>query len=407
MVTAPTYGMLMDATFRKFQEIVPREAYSWHVGEKRIQMINGSEILWRSTDDPEHLRGPTLDWAHMDEADRSPLEAFNILMERLRPYEKTKQLWITTTPRGFNWVYHTFAKEVRPGYREIHCSARDNIYLDCKMRGEDGEWARNPVKVDEVCHDPDHPYETISRMERQFGTQFALQEIEGEYTIVEGDPFFDLNAMKDLLDSCALPRASKTGGAVKIWRPPAVAGKYVAGGDLAWGETGAFSCLHICDWNTMDQVAQIHGRIKEDEMAQLTVKLCQEYNNAFVGLENNGLGKNVLNKMVSLGYGSHMYWEDRAKGKPGWHTSGGMTGSRVVMLGELEESVRNLTVRPRAREDVQEMMTFIRDERGNPNPSPGSRSDRVMAWAIAVQMRKYARFTTSKRAKMPRIWSRS
>jgi phage terminase large subunit-like protein len=136
MVTAPTYGMLMDATFRKFQEIVPREAYSWHVGEKRIQMINGSEILWRSTDDPEHLRGPTLDWAHMDEADRSPLEAFNILMERLRPYEKTKQLWITTTPRGFNWVYHTFAKEVRPGYREIHCSARDNIYLDCKMRGE-------------------------------------------------------------------------------------------------------------------------------------------------------------------------------------------------------------------------------------------------------------------------------
>lgn len=406
MVTAPTFSMLMDATFRKWQEIAPPESYTWHVGEKRLELVNGSEILWRSTDDPEHLRGPTLDWVHMDEAARSSEDAFNILIERLRPYEPEKQLWITTTPKGYNWVYHTFGKEERHGYRHIHCSARANIYLDCKLGAPDGTRSRNPEQREGVCHDPDHPHETLQRMERQFGTAFALQEIEGEYTLVDGDPFFETEALRDLLDSCEIPRTSRTGGAVRIWRPPAVAGKYIAGGDLAWGETGAYSCLHICDWNTMDQVAQIHGRLKEDEMAALSVKLCQQYNNAYAGLENNGLGKNVLNKMVALGYGSHMYWEDRAHDKPGWHTAGGTTGSRVVMLGELEEAVRNMTVRPRAREDVQEMMTFVRDEKGNPNPSPGMRSDRVMAWAITVQMRKYARFSSAPSAKRRRVWSR-
>ena len=210
--------------------------------------------------------------------------------------------------------------------------------------------------------------------------------------------FFDTDALLELERDVMPPREQHLGGAVKVWRPPMVAGKYVAGGDLAWGERGAYSCLTVIDWATGEQVAEIHGRLKEDEMALETVKLCRRYNEAFVGIEMNGEGKNVVNKMVELGYGQRMYNRDgegsshETAARPkrgGWLTNG---ATRPVMLGELEEAVRQRAVRPRCGDGVREMMGFVRDERGVPTHTAGMYSDHVMSWAVAWQMRKYAKY---------------
>ena len=212
--------------------------------------------------------------------------------------------------------------------------------------------------------------------------------------------FFDADALLGMLDDCTEPRQQRVGKTestghswkVSIWRKPVVAAKYVAGGDLCWGETGAYSCLTVVDWQTGEQVAEMHGRLPEDEMAQEAFNLCTEYNKAYLGVENNGEGVNVVNKLVELGYGKRMFYEDReAKEpkKPGWNTN---SSTRPVMLGELAETVRNLQIRPRSREAVGEMLSFIRNEKLRPEHSEGAYDDRVMSWAIAWQMRKYAHF---------------
>ena len=196
--------------------------------------------------------------------------------------------------------------------------------------------------------------------------------------------FFAGDTLREMLAECVDPIETRMGGLVKIWKRPKVATKYVAGGDIAWGEKGAYSALIISDWQTGEQVAEIHGRPPLDEAASAIVDLCREYNDAYVGIENNSEGVNVCQKMVDLGYLGRMY---RTKDKPGWTTT---SITRPVMLGELEEAVRARGVKPYSREAVGEMMSFVRNEKGRPEASKGSHDDYVMAWAIMYAMRTHA-----------------
>ena len=365
MVTAPTYRMLSDSTLRTFFNVLPPGSFRYNKRDETLRYYNGSEILFRSTDDPDTLRGPNLAWFYMDEAAMSPHESFRILQGRLRQQGYPHKGWLTTTPKGFNWVYIEFAKEPRPDYWSAVVSSRDNPFL---------------------------PPEFVKNLEESYPNDFALQEIEGQFIIVGGTSFFMVDRLKDFLNDCEEPRETRLGGAVKIWKPAVVAGKYIAGGDLAWRETGAYDCLTIWDWQTMEQVAEIHGRIPEDEMALESFKLMKEYNDAYVGLERNGEGINVVNKVEELGYKNRMFFKDWASSNPispGWQTD---SKTRPIMLGELEQAVRNLALRPRCSALVNEMLTFIRDEKGRPGSQSGAYDDHVMATAIAWQMRSFAKF---------------
>jgi hypothetical protein len=151
----------------------------------------------------------------------------------------------------------------------------------------------------------------------------------------------------------------------------------------------------IEDWQTGEQVAELYGRLPPDEMAQEAVKLCQEYNDAYVGMERNGEGRYVVEKMVELGYGDRMFYKDwniSHPETPGWQTD---KANRYFMLGELEEAVRGMQIRPQCKDAVSEMMTFIRDDKGKPAHTEGAYDDHVIALAICRQMRQFARFRGS------------
>ena len=218
--------------------------------------------------------------------------------------------------------------------------------------------------------------------------------------------YFDPEALTRLLEDCTTPVDIRK-GLIRVWRRPVVAARYVAGGDLAWGEKGAYSCLVITDWQTGEQVAEVYGRPDSDDMAQETFDLCKEYNNAYLGLEANGEGAMVVNKVVQLGYGNHMYWrnpDSPSRRSPGWLTD---AGTRPIMLGELEEAVRMRRVVPRCLDTLSEMSSFIRNENGRPEPAKGSYGDHVMAWAVMWQMRKHARWPSSVRGGRPVLLPRS
>ena len=90
-----------------------------------------------------------------------------------------------------------------------------------------------------------------------------------------------------------------------------------------------------------------------------------------------------------------MYYHDRNTGTPttpGWQTDG---KTRPVMLAEFAEAIRNRLIVIRCREGIGEMLSFIRNEQGRPQAAKGAYDDRVMAYALAWQMRKFASFTSS------------
>jgi len=136
VIVAPTFPMLRDATMISFFEKMPRMAYldsGYSRGDNRLTLKNGSYVFFKSGDDPERLRGPNLSWFFVDEAALVSPKVFDILVGRIRDARFPCRGWITTTPKGFNWVYREFVEKkvggVHKDYELIQCSSRANPYL--------------------------------------------------------------------------------------------------------------------------------------------------------------------------------------------------------------------------------------------------------------------------------------
>jgi PBSX family phage terminase large subunit len=131
MVAAPTYPMLRDATLRTFLGLA-RDLHllaGYARGEMIATLATGAEVLFRSADDPEKLRGPNLSGMWLDEASLMSREVFDISIGRLR--EAGEQGWLsaTFTPKGRqHWTYEVFAKGT-PGSVLFRARTKDNPFL--------------------------------------------------------------------------------------------------------------------------------------------------------------------------------------------------------------------------------------------------------------------------------------
>ena len=106
LVLAPTYPMLRDATLRTFRDIAGEAIVDFSKSDMIARMVTGGEILFRSADNPERLRGPNLHWAWIDEGALCPPDTWDIVIGRLRADGLAGPCWITSTPKGRNWLYH-------------------------------------------------------------------------------------------------------------------------------------------------------------------------------------------------------------------------------------------------------------------------------------------------------------
>jgi predicted phage terminase large subunit-like protein len=167
MVVAPTYAMLADATFRSFLGVAGQLGVVNARDVKKsappsIKLRTGAEVLFRSADEPDRLRGPNLSGLWLDEASLMALDAFTVSIGRLR--EAGEQGWLTATftPKGKgHWTFDTFATG-RPDTAIFYARTRDNPFL--------------PANFSETVR-------------LQYTSRLALQELEGEFTDSDGSMF--------------------------------------------------------------------------------------------------------------------------------------------------------------------------------------------------------------------------
>lgn len=203
-------------------------------------------------------------------------------------------------------------------------------------------------------------------------------------------------------------------GALSMWKAPAVGRHYILSGDTAWGKTGSYSAISVDEWETAEQVAELHGRLHPNELAYEIFELHKRYNHAFTGLERAGEGQErdgdsvvVVDKVRELmrdcSCQHRLYYHDHERDDPktpGWVTD---SRSRPFMLGEFREAVRERQVTIRSRGGIGEMMSFVRGDDGRPEASKGAFDDRPMCYAVAWQMRKYAKFAVRAAAPPSRV----
>lgn len=138
LVTAPTYPMLSDASFRSFLDVAQRLECVLPGDIKRsppqqVKLRHGAEVIFRSADDPEMLRGPNLSGAWMDEASLMKREVYDIVIGRLREGGEMGWATATFTPKGKqHWTFKVFGK----GEEDtdiIHASSEENPFLPAQF----------------------------------------------------------------------------------------------------------------------------------------------------------------------------------------------------------------------------------------------------------------------------------
>lgn len=160
-IVTPTYRMLDNVVVPEMKKwgIIGSDSIDWNASKKVLKLPNGSNIIMESSDNKrkiERLRGPNISWFWMDEGARQPKSVWDIMNGRLRTGQY-RNAFITTTPKGFNWVYDVFIDKDR-GY----------VISDV------------PTDVN-----PELPADYFERMENYEG-QYYQQEIMGQFVQFEG-----------------------------------------------------------------------------------------------------------------------------------------------------------------------------------------------------------------------------
>lgn len=162
MVISPTYTILQDATMRTIYQLADELGVTKEKWKQppRLVLNNGSEIIFRSGDDPDKLRGPNLSGIWMDEASYMNEEVFNIAIGRLREGGDMGFLTATFTPKGMaNWTYNVFGKGDRENTAIFKSKTSQNPFLA-------GEF--------------------VGAISKQYSDKQASQELDGEFVDSDG-----------------------------------------------------------------------------------------------------------------------------------------------------------------------------------------------------------------------------
>lgn len=125
---APTNPKLHRYVIPAFQEVIPDGIVkSWNSEFLDLRLKNGSLLHFQTLEDPDQGRGQGLDGVWIDEASELTPEHWHTLRPSLT--ERRGFAFITTSPRGEDWVYDLFykkAEESFPGYRAYRYSTFEN-----------------------------------------------------------------------------------------------------------------------------------------------------------------------------------------------------------------------------------------------------------------------------------------
>lgn len=194
-------------------------------------------------------------------------------------------------------------------------------------------------------------------------------------------------------------------GYIKIYELPNTPKitKYCIGGDTA-GEGSDYFTGHVLDVRTGKQVAVLRHEFDADLYAKQMYCLGMYYSSkdnkgqlqtALIGIESN-FDSFPIRELQRLGYMNQYVREeeDTYTGKLtkrfGFRTD---RNSRPRIISELIQIVRDSTNQLNDKDTLEEMLTFVRNEKGRPEAQEGAHDDLVMGLAIAYDIKDQVMFT--------------
>ena len=388
LVVRQTQKSNRQSTFALFKQVIR----SWNMWDEfKINQTdmtitcleNGNIILFSGCDDTERLKSLTTEngiitdiW--VEEASEIEESDFNQLDVRLRGEGRYKQIVITFNPIDVNhWLKKRFIDVKSEDITVNKSTYRDNEHLT----PEDGANLEKFKTVDPYYYDV-----------------YCL----GNWGVL-GNSIFNKNKINERLQK--IPDPVATGyftydydrinitnirwvddefGSIKIYKKPEDI-NYSIGGDTA-GEGSDWFVGQVLSQDG-EQVAILRQQMDSDLWTKQMYCLGKYYNNALLAIEVN-FDSLPITHLEDLGY-KNMYIREvndtaleRYKKSYGFRTD---KWTRMKVLNRLVEIVREHTDLFNDRITLEEMLAFVRTEKGKFEAQEGAHDDTVMAIAIAFE----------------------
>jgi len=176
-----------------------------------------------------------------------------------------------------------------------------------------------------------------------------------------------------------------------IYRKPVAGRFYVAGADVAEGigQEGDFSVAVFFDRQTGEEVAHFRGKLPPDRFGERLNDWGRYYNNALMVPEVNNHGLTTLTILKQKCY-PNLYFRPAAYDKSGipmsdrvgWRTT---VLTKPLMIDDLGKMFRDGLIRIHSARTLDEMLTFVYDDRGHMNAMDGMTDDSLIATCVALQ----------------------
>lgn len=181
---------------------------------------------------------------------------------------------------------------------------------------------------------------------------------------------------------------------VKIWYPPVKSKTYVVGVDPSDGEGSDFTCIDIWEigkemGSKKIQVAQFYVKIRPDQGAEVCRDLCNWYNKAFVGVENNMLSFILFLSKIYDNYYTKVDMDKKTNKRTltlGWNTN---SKTRDILIDDYIANFEDDALEINSNITINEMKTFVKKENGKREHADGKHDDSLFGGMIALQMKNH------------------
>jgi len=336
---------------------------TWNKGD--VDLENGSRVFTAATT-ASGIRGKSVNWLYIDEAAIIPNnvaeEFFTSVYPTISAGETTKIL-LTSTPLGYNhfWKFWNESEKGTNGF--------ENMFIHySEIPGRDEAWAEQQLQL---------------LGELKFNQEVLCEFLGSSNTLINGKTLSVLSSIDPIY----------TNDGLDIYEEPQKDKYYVLVADVARGIGGDYSAFTVMDVTSMPYkvVAKYrHNKISPLLYPNIIDKVGRDYNNAFVMIESNDIGQQVLDILHQENEYENIFTTVTENGKqyitPGFGKQArlGVTTSKAVKrqgcfaFKSLMEEKKLLLF---DADIIQELSTFI-ERSGTFQADEGYHDDLVMSLVL-------------------------
>ncbi len=387
LVVRQTGNTNRDSTFALFKQVIKQWGVDdlFDVTDLRIRCINGNEVIFRGLDDTEKIKSTTFENGELtdiwvEEATETNEADINQLKVRLRGGTSKKQMVLSFNPVNIN---HWIKKHFIDSKLAVCCHS---TYKDNKFLTDDDRETLESFKYTDIYYYQVYCLGEWGVLGKTFFNAKIISDRLRQLTKPFRKGFFSYKYDGNTISNIKF--IEDEDGYIDIFELPKKRIPYVLGGDTA-GEGSDYFTGHVLNNVNGMQIAKLRKQFDVDEYTRQMYCLGMYYNEALIGIETN-FDTFPIKELLRLGYKKQFVREREDTYTHSIVKSFGFQTNkftRPLILSELQRIVNEHIEQINDKETLEEMLTFVRNEKGRPEAQSGCHDDLIMGLAITYYIR--------------------